>query len=325
MKRRDFVKLSSVASVTLLTMPYAFANTKEKLKSSVKIGIIADLHHDVMHDGEKRLDVFLEAMKLSKPDAIIQMGDFAVPSEKNKPLINKFNSAHKNSLHVIGNHDMDYGYSIENCVDVWQMPSRYYTQHLNGVTLIVLDANEKKPDYKSGYSSYIGDEQLKWLVNELEKATEPVIIFSHQPLAGVIAIDNHAEVQKILSKYKNKIIICLNGHTHNDSILTINGITYMHINSASYKWVGSAYKHYSYAKDIHEKNKGIAITCPYESCVYAVFTIDPVKGNISIEGVQSDWVGDSPAALGINYDDVLIGVDVVPAIKNRILESLLNN
>lgn len=324
MKRRDFVKLSSTASVTLLTMPYAFASSKKRLESSVKIGIIADLHQDIMHDGEQRLDVFLNAMKRSKPDAIVQMGDFAVPSEKNKQLINKFNKAHKHSLHVIGNHDMDYGYSIQNCVDVWQMPSRYYTYNLNGLKLIVLDANEKKPDYKSGYSSYIGDEQLKWLVNELEKATEPVVIFSHQPLAGVIAIDNHEEVQKILSKYNDKIIMCLNGHSHNDSILTIKGITYMHINSASYKWVGSKYKHNSYSKEIHEKRKGISKTCPYKDCVYAVLTIDPTKGSVKVEGVQSQWVGASPTELGIQYNSAIIGEDVIPAIKNRNLEGLLN-
>lgn len=323
MKRRDFVKLTSISSVTLLTMPYSFANSKT-LKSSVKIGLIADLHHDVMHDGKKRLDVFLNAMKKSKPDCIVQMGDFAVPSKKNKPFINKFNNAHRCSLHVLGNHDMDYGYSIQNCIDVWKMPSRFYTYMLNGIKLIVLDGNEKKPDHSRGYPAYIGNEQLRWLVNELETAKNPVIIISHQPLAGVIAIDNEKEVQDLLAKFADKIIMCLNGHSHNDSILTIKGITYMHINSASYKWVGSKYKHNSYSKKIHEKRKAISKTCPYKDCVFALLTIDPIKGNVTVEGVQSEWVGDSPAELGIQYGSVIIGEDVVPSIKNRKLEGLLN-
>ena len=36
------------------------------------LGMIADLHQDVMHDGPSRLEAFLDAMKNEKPDALLQ-------------------------------------------------------------------------------------------------------------------------------------------------------------------------------------------------------------------------------------------------------------
>ncbi|MEC7628098.1 MAG: alkaline phosphatase, partial [Verrucomicrobiota bacterium] len=54
-----------------------------KLKSPIKLGLIADLHQDVMHDGPTRLKAFLDAMTVEKPDALLQLGDFAYPSKKN--------------------------------------------------------------------------------------------------------------------------------------------------------------------------------------------------------------------------------------------------
>ena len=48
-----------------------------KLEKPIKIGLITDLHHDVMHDGFQRLDAFLKAMKAEQPDAIMQLGHLA--------------------------------------------------------------------------------------------------------------------------------------------------------------------------------------------------------------------------------------------------------
>lgn len=323
MNRKEFLQISSLASLALTISPSVFARKKVS-KKLIKIGIIADVHYDVMHDGQKRLDAFLQATTAFQPDAIVQMGDFAMPSENNMPFIKAYNKAHKHSLHILGNHDIDGGYKSQDCVKTFGMPLRYYAQSLKGVKFIVLDCNEKKPDYKSGYPSYLTDEQLKWLVQELNSAKEPVIIFSHQPLAGVDAIDNAEEIQNLLSNFSDRILTCLNGHTHIDAVSTIKGITYIHVNSASYKWVGSKYKHETYSKEIHQRKKQLAKTCPYKDSLYTLLTIDFEKGNLVMQGIKSEWIEPSPAYLGVEYTGITIGEEVVPEIRNRKLKGLLH-
>ncbi len=67
------------------------------------------------------------------------------------------------------------------------------------------------------------------------------MIISHQPIAGSYAIDNAEEIQKILSKHSDKVVLAMNGHTHIDLLIEVDDIPYLHINSASYHWLGSKY------------------------------------------------------------------------------------
>ena len=132
LSRRTFLNTATVASLTL-ALPRFSAATTATLVKPVQIGLIADLHHDVMHDGSDRLGVFLEEMSVTRPDAILQLGDFAYPSEGNSDLITRFNEAHARSLHVIGNHDTDAGFTKNNCIEKWGMPGRYYACNIEGI------------------------------------------------------------------------------------------------------------------------------------------------------------------------------------------------
>lgn len=262
MKRRDFIS-NSIGAYIMLNIPLALRASLTGINKQVKIGIITDLHHDIMHDGLDRLQQFLQDMKKVQPAAILQMGDFAYPGDTNKTAIDLFNTAHTNHLHVIGNHDTDAGYTKEQCVSYWGMPSRYYVQQIDGIWFIILDGNDTgSPDHKGGYPAFIGKEQTDWLKQKLAEITGPVVIVSHQPLAGAMAIDNAQEIQDILSEYSNKILIAINGHTHIDAMLTVKNISYVHINSASYFWVGGNFKHDSYDAAIHRLHPWISSTCP---------------------------------------------------------------
>ena len=130
--------------------------------------MIADLHQDLMHDGTVRLNAFLDAMKQEKPDALVQLGDFAYPSKKNEALTKAFENAHPRALHVLGNHEIDGGHSFDEVAKLWGMKGRYYTENLNGLELLVLDGNEKPKNHKSGYPAHVGPEQLEWLKEQLE-------------------------------------------------------------------------------------------------------------------------------------------------------------
>ena len=319
--RRRFLSVSAVAALSL-ALPRRLAAALKPLKKPVKLGLIADLHQDIMHDGVKRMQAFVDAAAKARPDALVQLGDFAYPNAKNKQVIDLFNSAHNRTLHVIGNHDMDAGHTRRQCYDIWGMPSRYYVDNVAGLNIIVLDGNDKgSPTHKGGYASYIGPEQTNWLKEQLGKLEGPIVVMSHQPLAGAWAIDNAEQIQAILSEAADKILLAVNGHSHIDYLLRAAGVNYLHINSASYQWVGGDYKNKSYAADVHEAYPWIEYTCPYRESLFAMLTIDPQSMKITLEGRASEWVGKSPAQLGKKMHPTLIaGEQVAPRIRDRAIE-----
>ena len=91
--RRDFL-LTTGAVATSIILPRQAMAALAKIKKPIKLGMIADLHQDVMHDGPARLKVFLDAMKEEKPDALVQLGDFAYPTKKNDVVTKVFEKAH---------------------------------------------------------------------------------------------------------------------------------------------------------------------------------------------------------------------------------------
>ena len=318
MSRRAFLNTATAASLTL-ALPRLSAGAVGRLAKPVRIGVIADLHHDVMHDGADRLGVFLEEMSVTKPDAILQLGDFAYPSEGNSGLITRFNEAHDRSLHVIGNHDTDAGFTKDNCIERWGMPGRYYARDIEGIKLLVLDGNDQgSPTHKGGYVSYVGEEQVAWLKEQLETLEGPIIVASHQPLAGAYAVDNAEELQAVLGDAASKVILVINGHSHIDEVIRAANVTYMHVNSASYKWVGGDHRHESYSEEIHGEHPWISYTCPYRDSLYATISVDPASHTIRVKGATSSWVGKSPAELGIDMHPNLInGEQIAPRIRNR--------
>lgn len=281
--------------------------------------MISDLHQDVMPDGKARLEVFLEYMNQKQVDGLIQLGDFAVPSSENQELISLFNSFHPHAFHVLGNHDVDYGHSWEQCLQAYGMKSRYYSLEFKRIQLIVLDGNDTgSPAHKGGYPSYVGPQQQEWLKDELEKTELPVLLISHQPIAGIYTIDNALEMQDLLGKYSDKILLAINGHAHVDQHLVVKGVNYLHINSASYYWVGKGLAHESYPAEVHEKYPELAFTCPYSQSLFALLTLDLEKGEILLEGRKAEWVGPSPQELGISYLTEKERVEnLIPGISSR--------
>nr|MCS5630234.1 endonuclease/exonuclease/phosphatase family protein [Pirellulaceae bacterium] len=167
--------------------------------------------------------------------------------------------------------------------------------------LIVLDGNEIGSPTQKGYPSFIGNQQKVWLQEELKGADRPVLILSHQPLAGTGAIQNSLEIQELLTRHQHKILLCINGHTHVDSLLQVDGVTYLHINSASYKWVGGATR-----------------MAYYKDPLFTTITIDPEKSLVTVESKSSTWKAAPLADSGyFDRDDAPPESIVVPAIRRR--------
>ena len=316
MNRRHFSKTLALGGVgsPLSTMA---ADALNVLSRPIRLGVIADLHVDLIPDGAERLDSFLDEMTKTKPDALIQMGDFAFAKESNQKIVDRFNKAHEIALHVIGNHDTDGGLSMEHVLKSWGMKDPYYHHVVEGLHLLVLNANEKgSVKHKGGYPKFIEKSQVAWLEKTLSSLEGPVVIVSHQPIAGSYAIDNAAEIRKILSKHSDKVVLAMNGHTHIDLLTEVGEIPYLHINSASYHWLGSKYAHESYPAEVHAKHSALKYTSPYREALFTTLTFEPKNRQIIVEKRVTQWVGKSPEELGLKREPE--GA-VTPGIRARVI------
>ena len=312
----NFSRVRSILIATLLTGLYLSPALAQK---KVRFGLFTDLHIATMHDGQSRLQSFMDSMKTARPDFIIELGDFNTAAPKYSYGFEVWDAYPGEKYHVIGNHEMDGGTSLQQALARRNMASAYYSFEKNGFYFIVLDGNEKKtPDVK-GYQEHINPAQIAWLKTELSKAKGPIVIFSHQGL-GPDGIDNSEELRSILEAHnatvrKNKVIANFYGHIHYDRAEKINDIWYVCINSMSYKWLGEEYGHVRYSDEVDKNFKWIKYTAPYRDPLFTVIEISP-KGTITIAGKKSVWVGPSPKEVG--YPQKNQAYDV-PEIRPRTL------
>ena len=321
MKRREFL-IKSIAGGFALTLPITLRANVSMKPPHVSFGLVADVHQDIMHDAEDRLKLFISAAQKAKSDFIIQLGDFCRPYEKNKNFLNIWNSFSGSNYHVIGNHDMDGGFSRESVLKFWSSPSKYYSFDMNGFHFIVLDGNDKNSskDKASGYARFIGEEQKEWLKNDLKSTDSPTLIFSHQSIEDEEGVENRLEIQTILEKANleagfNKVVACFSGHHHTDYYTSVNDIYYIQINSMSYSWLGDKYKTVRYSPEIDERYPWIKYTVPYQDPLWAMIQIK--NGQLKITGSSSSFVGKGPEELGVPAKE---NNPIVPRISNQKLK-----
>lgn len=315
LNRRSFIKSSALAGAALVLPLNVFplSNSKE----TIEFGLIADIHKDVMHDADERLQAFIDAADQKDLDFIMQLGDFCRPYDYNQKFLDIFNKYEGDKYHILGNHDTDGGFTREQVKAYWNMPENYYSFDKKGVHFIVLDGNDPNPTPWSGYNRYIGEIQEEWLVNDLEKTNMPTVIFSHQSLElEYDGIANMKEIRKILEETNlkagfKKVLCCINGHTHTDYATQINDIHYVQINSASYRWLGGDYKTIRYSKDIDKQYEWIKYTIPYREPLFTFVKIS--HDSITITPKKTEFVGPGPVEMGL--PESLPNDPIVPTIS----------
>ena len=182
--RRVFLQQTSLLTASSVIFPLLSESARDPLSSArpLRFGVIADVHKDVMHDADQRLAAFVERATEAKVDFIIQMGDFCVPKVANQGFMDIWRRWKGPNYHVIGNHDTDGGYSREQTVAYYDMPSRYYSFEEGDFHFVVLDGNDRPADHVSGYPCYINAEQQAWLKEDLSATTRPTLVMVHQSL-----------------------------------------------------------------------------------------------------------------------------------------------
>lgn len=334
MKRRFFFSgfLQSVLGTSILSALPSRSNALEakeilglgenkKSKALVRIGICTDVHQDTMHDGSRRIQAFVDEMNVLKPDFIIQVGDFCRPYDHNRPFMDIWNSFRGPSYHVLGNHDMDGGFSFEEVVDYWKAKGAYYSFDMNGYHFVVLNGNERRKDDKSRYPRYISEKQREWLRKDLNATKFPVVVFCHQALdVDVMSAIEEATLTRLVFERANedagftKVQMVFSGHHHKDFYNVINKIHYVQINSMSYYWMGDKYKRIRYSAEVDEKHPSIKMTAPYEDPIWAFLTIYP-GGVFDIAGKKTQFLKPSPKEMGMGELERIY--PVVPHISSR--------
>ena len=316
MKRRDFLK-KSIQAGALLSLPISLpACSLPKLR----FGLIADVHKDIMHDADERLQAFITEAQKRPLDFIMQLGDFCIPKDPNRDFLNIWQQYEGPKYHVLGNHDTDGGFTREQTMEFWGMKSKYYSFDENNVHFTVLDGNDANPKPWSGYHRYIGKEQMEWLKNDLDKTKNPTIIISHQTLENPDGgIANMEEVRAVLEEANKKagftkVVASFCGHHHTDYHTQINGIYYIQVNSASYRWVGGDHQVVRYSETINKDFPWIKYTIPYKKPLFTFVEIKP-SGSLTLEGMSTTFVGPGPEEMGLPERPE--NDPIVPYIKDR--------
>ena len=326
--RRGFIQKLAIGGLMITPFQKLIANPvsvelqREPAKTKIRFGICADIHQDIMHDGELRLQVFIDDMQKQDVDFIIQLGDFCRPYERNLPFLKIWEQFQGPRYHVIGNHDNDGGFTHDQVITFWKAPLKYYSFDKNGYHFVVLNGNEHNPspDRPVGYARYIGKEQQEWLEKDLQQTNLTTIIFCHQGLDNDMGgIENATLVRLILERANQdagfkKVRLVFSGHHHLDYQNEINDIFYIQINSMSYQWLGDSYVKIRYSVEVDKEHPNIKYTVPYKDPIYTIAEIDS-NGVFSLRGANTSFVGPSPTDLGMPKHEM--GYEVVSYISPR--------
>ncbi|HWB98435.1 MAG TPA: metallophosphoesterase [Bryobacteraceae bacterium] len=273
--------------------------------SSVRFGLMADLHHNRMPGAEDRLHQFLEAVGHRSPDFIIQLGDFcdgysAQLTDDQKRFLKTWHDFRATKYSVLGNHEMDHS-PKERMVDLLRMPKNYYAFDRNGIHFVVVDCmnlaeNGKIVNYVEGNYfrhseseiNLVDPEQMDWLQHDLRTTRLPTVVFTHPCINAYWkqgAERTRANVRQVLSQANReagwqKVIACFSGHHHVDHHSESGGVNYFLVNSASYYWVG----------------KEFGKLARYRDPLFTFVTIH-ASGSLTIEGKASTFVPPTPADL----------------------------
>ena len=321
----------SVAGMLLLSSCNLTSTKKTDSQKNVilKVGICADVHRDFFPDNELFLQTFIDNMNdRGDIDFIIQLGDFSSPYDYNLPFLEIWNKFKGPAYHVIGNHETDYGFTNDDAVAFLGAKGAYYSFDTKGYHFVVLsgnDINPGKPVVPYDYHSYIGEEQRRWLADDLDKTDLPVIAFCHQSIDPNLesieyfsSIEQAADTRSILEHANDKagfrkVRLILSGHHHTDFHSFVNDIHYVSINSMSVIWLGYDLLGECYSEEILEKYPIARHMIPYKDPLWAVMTIY-ADGEIAIEGRQTEFRGVPLAERGIESPWF------VPSISDRLLK-----
>ena len=251
--RRVLLKASGAGIVSLAAGPLVSRAFASPRPNTARFGIITDIHYANRQYSNRfcseSLDKITECVDLmnkQEVDFLVELGDFKdqdePPVEANtiaylqaaEAALQRLSGA---TYHVLGNHDMDSiskAQFLANVENTGVAPdASYYSFDVNGLHLVVLDANYTSNGAAYDHGNYswtdaiIPQAELNWLRQDLASASGPVIVLVHQLLdsTGSYYVGNAAAVRQILEA-SGKVLAVFQGHHHTGSYSQIRGIHY---------------------------------------------------------------------------------------------------
>ena len=244
------------------------------------------------------------------------MGDLCEPLTENQFILDKLASVGKPVYHMLGNHDCDVKRK-EDVLSFFKLPNSFYSFSYGSVKFIVLDACYMQDE--NGIRDYLGIEydrktmtypflpewELSWLEKELEDSYPYFVILSHHSLQnpfGNRGVANRREIWKKLKNAEKKgkqILLCMNGHDHDDSIVMRGKTCCFTLNASSYIWLPDEYEHFFYPKKLHERYPLLKNILLYEKTPFAIIAILE-DGTVSVSGMEGYYRDCSPQELGVD-------------------------
>lgn len=229
----------------------------------MKIAIIADMHYgkDINYPHYGTVDYvnnFGQTVKdrgqeiserLKKYDLIVNLGDvFANQTHENdrqnfREALKFLEDLGKPVIHVIGNHESHRITHAELAEDIGQTRT-YYSLDVGGFHHVVLHPIRK--DESSSNPYLIGEEQMKWLAEDLKETALKTLVYVHVPIDEQSLEDNYyfskhperglvenrKEIRSVLEAQGN-VLAVFSGHLHFYHEEIINGIPYITVPSMS--------------------------------------------------------------------------------------------
>ena len=266
--RRNFIKnagaLAIGSALPISLVELAFAETEQNFT----FAYISDAH--IQHIKGTRfvrnwdrglIRAVAETNLLTpKPDFVIFGGDLAQLGSKAEldHGAEIMSALHGKVHYVMGEHDyyLDLGEYWEK-----QFGLQYHSFDHKGVHFIVLNSirtyddwtykrwptNEQRMlemaglDNPNGSPFMVGEEQRKWLKNDLAKVTKdtPVVVFSHSPLQKIYKgwnfwTEDADEIQALLKPFKKVSVIY--GHVHQIQYNEIGNISFNSVMATAWPW-----------------------------------------------------------------------------------------
>lgn len=305
----------------------------------IKFSVCSDYHlnpqYPITADGLKTI---IERAKENKVDAMLHCGDFVIDLKNQRNALDMFlhNDANIPAFGCYGNHELEQTATLEELNAAYGVKNSYYYLDLKGFRFVITDANFYEKDGEifrySGFSvggpvggydhNRLGAEQLDWLKDTLLSSPYPCIILSHASLLGKPGSSRDSDkvrdiIGEVNKKTPKKVLMCLNGHHHSDSIDVLDNVVYFNIN-AVYMGGWKKEKHDKFPREFSEKYRSADNCAFFNDPLNAIVSVDS-EGVIDIEGMETTYLyGVSAQDIGLPLH-VAIG-DLVPRISSAHIE-----
>lgn len=306
--RREFLSLAAGAATGLACGPALAA----KDDGRVRFLAFADMHYVpgvFPHDSREWLDRVLARAKSANSDFVVQLGDFTHDPVKYADYVKFYGNSGIPAYHTLGNHDTECC-TLAQTLDAYGLERGHYHFDRNGFRFVVLDTNHFRQDGKfihfeggnyrkipSSRSWTVGEEQYEWAEDVLKNSPYPCVVFMHQSCeretGGMPDWARMRGLFRWVNKHKGpKVRLVINGHHHTDAFRFIDGIAYLDLNSANYKYY--AQRHRLYPEEYFKSHRAAGNVIAWDAPISALITMG-ADGYLKIEGQKAGYLyGISP-------------------------------